>query len=162
MAWNITRRKFTAGLIGVNGLLGALVATPVVVYVFAPWGLQQPEYVWRRLAPIDEIPIDEPTAFHVTFPESGSGISIERPAACYVVRTGTTLYTFNNLCTHMGCPTRWNALDQVFQCPCHGGLYSMLGQVIGGPPPYALRQFARKIVRENGRDVIYIRPNILD
>ncbi|WP_421654342.1 Rieske 2Fe-2S domain-containing protein [Leptothermofonsia sp. ETS-13] len=38
-------------------------------------------------------------------------------------------------CTHLGCTFPWNAVDQQFQCPCHGSLYASDGTVIRGPAP---------------------------
>lgn len=42
-------------------------------------------------------------------------------------------------CTHLGCTFPWNALDQQFQCPCHGSLYAPDGSVVRGPAPLPLK-----------------------
>ena len=42
-------------------------------------------------------------------------------------------------CTHLGCTFPWNEIDQQFQCPCHGSLYSADGSVVRGPAPLPLK-----------------------
>ncbi|MEH1866318.1 MAG: cytochrome b6-f complex iron-sulfur subunit [Nostoc sp.] len=42
-------------------------------------------------------------------------------------------------CTHLGCTFPWNALDQQFQCPCHGSRYAPDGTVVRGPAPLPLK-----------------------
>ena len=36
-------------------------------------------------------------------------------------------------CTHQGCTTKWNEETRVFECPCHGSRFSMLGIPVKGP-----------------------------
>jgi glycine/D-amino acid oxidase-like deaminating enzyme/nitrite reductase/ring-hydroxylating ferredoxin subunit len=43
------------------------------------------------------------------------------------------LHTVNPVCTHMGCPLRWNAADTTWDCNCHGSRYSHTGAVLDGP-----------------------------
>jgi menaquinol-cytochrome c reductase iron-sulfur subunit len=151
------RRLFIMGNVAAVGVLGALVGVPLVGYIFGALGLKQP-VVRVRIGPLDAIPFDTPTLFRFTVPESGSGVSTQRPVATYVLRTGNELFTFYNACTHMGCPVRWDSVDFLYLCPCHGGMYNILGQVVHGPPPYALRQFKHEVVD----GVLYVYNNVLD
>jgi Rieske Fe-S protein len=41
-------------------------------------------------------------------------------------------------CTHLGCQVRWDASDEKFRCPCHGGVFGADGAVLEGPPPRPL------------------------
>jgi menaquinol-cytochrome c reductase iron-sulfur subunit len=154
----ISRRKlFIMGNFALAGVLGTLVAVPLVGYIVGAIGLKQP-IVRVRIGPLSAFPLGMPTPARFTVPESGSGVSTQRPVTAYVVRTGSALFVFYNACTHMGCPVRWDAVDQLFLCPCHGGEYDMVGQVVHGPPPYALRQFRYEVV---GGD-LYVFDNVLD
>lgn len=57
-------------------------------------------------------------------------------------------------CTHLGCTFPWNEIDQQFQCPCHGSLYSADGFVVRGPAPLPLK-LVHVDVKENA---IWISP----
>ncbi len=48
-------------------------------------------------------------------------------------------------CTHLGCTVQWNAGENQFQCPCHGGRFSPDGTVLGGPPPRPLQQLNAQV-----------------
>lgn len=42
------------------------------------------------------------------------------------------------VCTHLGCIIQWQKESGSFLCPCHAGLFSSDGAVLGGPPPKPL------------------------
>ena len=42
------------------------------------------------------------------------------------------------ICTHEGCPTAFNADVNKHICPCHGGVFSLDGEVVAGPPPASM------------------------
>jgi glycine/D-amino acid oxidase-like deaminating enzyme/nitrite reductase/ring-hydroxylating ferredoxin subunit len=44
------------------------------------------------------------------------------------------LHTMSAVCTHAKCIVAWNSAEQSWDCPCHGGRYDALGQVLNGPP----------------------------
>ena len=46
------------------------------------------------------------------------------------------------VCTHLGCVGAWQEQAGEFLCPCHGGRFSAVGQVLGGPPPSPLETLA--------------------
>ncbi len=43
------------------------------------------------------------------------------------------------VCTHAGCFVNFNAAEQSWDCPCHGGRFDTSGKVICGPPRKDLR-----------------------
>jgi Rieske Fe-S protein len=48
-------------------------------------------------------------------------------------------------CTHQGCIVNWKASSKQFVCPCHGGRYDALGNVVSGPPPKPLQELPTKV-----------------
>jgi menaquinol-cytochrome c reductase iron-sulfur subunit len=52
----------------------------------------------------------------------------------------------SNRCAHLGCPVRWVDAAQRFICPCHGGVYDLLGRRVGGPPVRPLDRFYTRVV----------------
>lgn len=46
------------------------------------------------------------------------------------------------VCTHAGCIVNWNQSEKSWDCPCHGGRFSVKGKVLTGPPRKDLQQIA--------------------
>ncbi len=64
------------------------------------------------------------------------------------------LNVMSNACAHMGCPVRWSEEEKEILCPCHGGIYDINGENMGGPPPHGLWRYVFQI-REGGS--IYVK-----
>ena len=54
-------------------------------------------------------------------------------------------------CTHLQCAVNWLEATNSFACPCHGGMYDIKGNVIGGPPP---RPLEHRIIQIQGNSVM--------
>ena len=129
-----------------NGLVGALIAVPIIGYVFASWKRDQWQ-AWVDLVPgkIDDYPKGQtrlatyrnPAKFDVTW----DGYTAETP--CWVRRLDDGSFTvFAINCTHLGCPVRWFPESNLFMCPCHGGVYYADGEHAAGPPPRGLYTYS--------------------
>ena len=55
-------------------------------------------------------------------------------------------------CTHLGCSVPWEETEDQFHCPCHGSLFSKVGEVEGGPAPRPMDTFPVTI--ENGEVIV--------
>jgi Rieske Fe-S protein len=67
-----------------------------------------------------------------------------------------TPIVFSATCSHLGCNVEWDETagdGGEFVCPCHAGRYGSDGQVLGGPPPKALKRIPASI--EDGN--VYVR-----
>ncbi|SDG30205.1 hypothetical protein SAMN05421827_10556 [Pedobacter terrae] len=53
--------------------------------------------------------------------------------ALYKDETGKVT-ALNPVCTHAGCIVNWNPAEKTWDCPCHGGRFSITGKVLNGPP----------------------------
>ena len=58
----------------------------------------------------------------------------------------TPFIALSTRCAHLGCPVRWVDAAERFICPCHGGVYDLLGRRVGGPPVRALDRFYTRVV----------------
>jgi cytochrome b6-f complex iron-sulfur subunit len=56
----------------------------------------------------------------------------------FVVRLEGGFLAISAICTHLRCIVNWNAAMKEFECPCHGGKFNQLGEVLAGPPPRPL------------------------
>jgi len=58
---------------------------------------------------------------------------------------GSPYIAISTRCAHLGCPVRWVDAAERFICPCHGGVYDLLGRRVGGPPVRPLDRFYTRV-----------------
>ena len=77
----------------------------------------------------------------------GQGGVIERGKAKLAVYRAANgrVRALSASCTHAGCTVSWNNADLTWDCPCHGSVFSVTGQVIHGPAtePLPSRKLAK-------------------
>ncbi|HEY7616817.1 MAG TPA: Rieske (2Fe-2S) protein, partial [Terriglobales bacterium] len=61
---------------------------------------------------------------------------------------------FSAVCTHLNCTVQFQDETQQIWCACHNGLFDLNGNVVGGPPPRRLDEFA---VNLRGDDIVVSR-----
>ncbi|MDA8187423.1 MAG: ubiquinol-cytochrome c reductase iron-sulfur subunit [Dehalococcoidales bacterium] len=141
----LNRREFFQWAVwAAGGIFGLIVAIPLVGYILAPFFRTPPEE-WVRVCSLDEINSLTPTEFRIAFKREDAPQSYEDVRGVFVIRKGREILAFTNVCTHMGCSTRWLDWRQQILCPCHGGLYDRWGQLMGGPPAHSLPFYVSKI-----------------
>jgi len=122
------RRKFLYVILGgLGALISAVTAWPI----------------FRFLSPVDTGSVSR----QVMIPRSevilGKARFFEyrgKPAVVLQLSPGKFV-ALSAVCTHLGCIVVWNEQVAEFQCPCHGGRFSVDGKVLGGPPPKPLEIF---------------------
>jgi len=65
---------------------------------------------------------------------AGAIVEVEGQKLAVYRDVGGRLHAISPVCTHMGCIVRWNGAERSWDCPCHGGRFSALGEVQSGPP----------------------------
>jgi len=78
--------------------------------------------------------------------EGGFAVGMLAGKPVIVFRRNGALSALSTVCTHLSCTVSYNRLENIFQCPCHGGEYDADGRVIGGPPPAPLESLNVKEV----------------
>lgn len=68
----------------------------------------------------------------------------ERPALVVRLEDGS-FRAYEALCSHLGCVVGYSQKNKRIECGCHGGVYSLEGQNVSGPPPRPLRPLAVEV-----------------
>jgi Rieske Fe-S protein len=150
----VSRRTFLMNVgIALNAAVGALVAVPVIAYLFGPV-IRRKEYLqWIAIGNASDFHPGETTlvTFRNPFSDPWDGDTANVPAYVRCVEPGNfTVFAIN--CAHLGCPVRWFSESQLFMCPCHGGVYYADGSRASGPPERGLFTYDVKI--EGGKLMI--------
>jgi nitrite reductase/ring-hydroxylating ferredoxin subunit len=133
--------------IALNGIVGIVLAVPIVRYLLSPWRKDASYNSWVSLGPADSFPTGETRLAVYRNPFTRSWDGITDNVACYVRRTGTDQFSvFAINCAHLGCPVRWFPQSQLFMCPCHGGVYYADGSRASGPPERGLFTYQWQVV----------------
>ncbi|HKC23710.1 MAG TPA: Rieske 2Fe-2S domain-containing protein [Thermoanaerobaculia bacterium] len=141
------RHLFAALAAGASALITAALGGPLAALALAPLRKAKDEEAPRvDLGPLAQFaPTAEGKAGpqEVVFPVTlADGYMARRvKERVYVVADAggaSGLAVLDTTCTHLGCGVSWSAERKAFLCPCHGGVYSIEGKVIGGPPPRPL------------------------
>jgi len=87
---------------------------------------------------------EPPTRFVLGPPDSVAVGSVltEEAQKVYIIRSQAGFRALSSVCTHLGCITRYQPDARIIACPCHGSHFNLEGEVIAGPAPRPLNQFA--------------------
>jgi quinol---cytochrome c reductase iron-sulfur subunit, bacillus type len=142
-----SRRRFLANVtFGLSGLVGAMVGIPLIGYIFGPLIKQAPN-TWQKVGLLGDFPVGQTKLAKLTDSSSLPWAGQTADTAVWVRRTGQQEFdVFAVNCTHLGCPVNWLAEANLFECPCHGGIYYANGEVAAGPPPHALFRHEVRVV----------------
>jgi cytochrome b6-f complex iron-sulfur subunit len=79
----------------------------------------------------------------------GSAALIQTQARFLLVgRTAQDAFSaLTAICTHQTCTISGFA-NQTYVCPCHGSRFDISGQVLAGPAPFSLRQYATQFAND--------------
>jgi len=140
----ISRRKFFTQLglgVGWGGLLPALGGA----------GVGTARYMFPSVV------YEPPTVFKIGKPdEYGIGVDtkLKKERQVWVVRNERGIYVLVAICRHLGCTPNYFQDQHLFRCPCHGSIYDMRGNVVGGPAPRTLWRAALSIDPVDGQIVV--------
>src|SRR5438067_8166373 len=144
-----SRRRFLANLtFGVSGLIGVAIGVPLIGYIFGPLIRRAPNS-WQAVGKAADFTVGQTKLASLDDASSLPWAGLTSTTAVWVRRTTQDDFqVFAVNCTHLGCPVNWLASAELFECPCHGGIYYANGDVAAGPPPHALFQHQVRI--QNG------------
>lgn len=131
-----------------NGAVGAVLAVPILGYLFGPAMRKASSYnSWVALGLVGDFPEGETRLVNYRNPVTTLWDGETGDVPCWVRRvSGNTFQVFAINCAHLGCPVRWFAQSQLFMCPCHGGAYYADGTRASGPPERGLFEYDHKVL----------------
>jgi menaquinol-cytochrome c reductase iron-sulfur subunit len=149
----ITRRRFMTGTANAVGIVAAASFTlPALGFAVGPIFKSTP-HRWETAGTVDQFPDNNYIPVVITLTP---GIGEAGQATVYVRKRNPALDTdrydlnarfiaITSRCAHLGCPVRWVDAAERFICPCHGGVYDLLGRPVGGPPVRPLDRFYTRV-----------------
>ena len=152
----ITRRRFMTGTANAAGAIAAASFTlPALGFALGPVFKSTP-HEWETVGSVNSFPENNYIPVVVTLTP---GIGEAGKATVYVRKRNpaidtdpydrdTSYIAVTSRCAHVGCPVRWVDAAERFICPCHGGVYDLLGRPVGGPPVRPLDRFYTRVVGE--------------
>ena len=150
----ITRRRFMTGSANAAGIIAAASFTlPALGFALGPVFKSTP-HTWETVGTVGSFPENNYVPVVVTLTP---GIGEAGKATVYVRKRNpaididpydrdTSYIAVTSRCAHLGCPVRWVDAAERFICPCHGGVYDLLGRPVGGPPVRPLDRFSTRVV----------------
>jgi menaquinol-cytochrome c reductase iron-sulfur subunit len=141
------RREFTKIVTAFLGtVMGAIMGIPIIGYVIDPALKSQESDDWISLGPLENYPIGTPTPFSFTQTKVNGWERTTTSYGVFVLRhSENDLKVLSNRCTHLSCRVSWKEETQSYDCPCHDAKFNIEGEVIYGPPPHPLDQYAHKV-----------------
>jgi menaquinol-cytochrome c reductase iron-sulfur subunit len=152
----ITRRRFMTGTAHTAGAVAAgAFALPALGFALGPIFKSTP-HSWETAGPVQMFTEDNYVPVVVTLTP---GIGEAGKSTVYVRKfnptidtdrydKGTPYIAISSRCAHLGCPVRWVDAAERCICPCHGGVYDLLGRRVGGPPVRPLDRFYTRLSGE--------------
>jgi nitrite reductase/ring-hydroxylating ferredoxin subunit len=133
-----SRRSFTKYL-----TLAGLVALAAVLWALFRGRFSKTSFPQIVIAQAGEIPVGGSKIFQYPRPVD----------PCILIRTDADSYVaYSRFCTHQECVVFYRPARNGFECPCHGGFYSLAdGSVQAGPPP---RPLPRILLERRGENLV--------
>jgi quinol---cytochrome c reductase iron-sulfur subunit, bacillus type len=153
----VTRRRFMTGTAHTAGAIAASsFALPALGFALGPIFKSTPHH-WETVGTVDQFADNNYVPVILTVAEN---IGEAGKTTVYVRKYNPELDTdpydhdtpyiaISSRCAHLGCPVRWVDAAERFICPCHGGVYDLLGLRVGGPPVRPLDRFYTRVSGEN-------------
>jgi len=138
-----------------NGIVGVILAVPVVRYLLSPVAHERKGSYdsWVSLGNLGQFPSGQTRLATYRNPTVSPTDGDTADIACWVRNVdGQNFQVFAINCAHLGCPVRWFPQSSLFMCPCHGGVYYQDGARASGPPERGLFEYHYKV--ENGNLLI--------
>jgi Rieske Fe-S protein len=77
--------------------------------------------------------LDDPKNAALTAIDGALVVAAPRDTILLVRSSATVVHAVSDICTHAGCGVRYDHVNKILSCPCHGSQYTLTGMVLRGP-----------------------------
>ncbi len=160
----VSRRSFFGALLFLGSAsMGAVLAIPVLRYVLYPLYSKAAGTEWSDVGQVSDFAKSKvPIRKTITFKQRDGWREVVSSQSVYVTHAADDqLIVLSAICPHLGCSVSWQAGQDKFVCPCHGGEFNPAGLHILGPPPRAMDRLPTQV--KNGLLQVhfeYFRSNV--
>jgi cytochrome b6-f complex iron-sulfur subunit len=77
--------------------------------------------------------LDDPKNAALTAIDGSLIVAAPRDSILLVRSSATAVQAVSGVCTHAGCGVRYDHVNKILSCPCHGSQYTLAGMVLRGP-----------------------------
>jgi menaquinol-cytochrome c reductase iron-sulfur subunit len=146
----VSRRTFLTYVnVAIGAFIAAILGIPTIGAAIAG-AFSQSQTNQVSAGPVSGFQVGQPKAVTLTITIKDGWVQSQDDKGIWVVKKSDTDFTvYNGRCVHLGCAYSWNPTDKLFECPCHGGRYTIEGQVVAGPPPRSLDTLMWNIAQGN-------------
>jgi Rieske Fe-S protein len=143
----VSRNNFVKTITVILGaVIGAVIGIPAIAYIITPAVTAQATNDWIPVGPLENYPVGVPTLFNFTRTIVNGWERTVNSYGVYILRGAMEeVKALSNMCTHLSCRVTWKEDEQIYFCPCHDGLFDLVGDVVSGPPPRPLDEYPTKV-----------------
>ncbi|TMQ16095.1 MAG: Rieske (2Fe-2S) protein [Deltaproteobacteria bacterium] len=91
------------------------------------------------------VDLNDPKNAALTMVDGTLIVSAPRDQILIVRSSATAVQAVSDICTHAGCGVRYDRVNKILTCPCHGSRYSLTGAVLQGPATRPLAKYQTQL-----------------
>jgi menaquinol-cytochrome c reductase iron-sulfur subunit len=139
------RRTLFKWLVGGASIaMGSMVVVPALISALSP--AHSGSSAWRVIGPLGRFMVGRVVKARIPQPGGAKSAKSAHAREVYVwVRADSDVVVFSPLCTDLGCSVNFDPGSEFYYCPCHGGIFSKVGEPVAGPPVRPLYRYATRV-----------------
>jgi cytochrome b6-f complex iron-sulfur subunit len=102
------------------------------------------------------VDLDDPNNAALTAVDGALVIAAPKDSILLVRSSATAVQAVSDICTHAGCGVRYDRVNKIVSCPCHGSQYTLTGMVLRGPAGRPLAKYQTQLDASTNRLTILL------
>jgi cytochrome b6-f complex iron-sulfur subunit len=100
--------------------------------------------------------LDDPRNAALTAVDGALVVAAPRDSILLVRSSASVVQAVSDICTHAGCGVRYDHVNKVLDCPCHGSQYTLTGMVLRGPAFKPLTRYQTQLDASTNQLTIFL------